>query len=507
MKFNLKNDSLITLMLSIPAAAGARDALFLPGTAGDLSYLETDEVIILLLSSMVLLLFGVLIRLRQLRIQLERKSASLEKSEQHIRLMSDNLPSATIFQLTHSEKEGFRFTYLSKGCEKLLGIERDSILSNAQLVYDHIYEEDIPALRETFRQSTADLAPGKMELRVLDRQGRLKWQSVSTVPHRTDETVVWDGFIQDISGRKLAEDALVEENRNFQNLFRTIDDLLIVCDSDGRLLHTNPAVVQRLGYSEEALKTMSIFELFAEGSKDDIHQVMTAVQTQPSAGAGMSMQSRNGSSIPVELNTFQGTWRNDRAVFAVARDVAGRRQAEEALRKSQQMLQLIMDTIPMAVFWKDKDSIYLGCNKTFIRDCGFESVEDVVGNNPFDLFPVEQASAVLERDQGVIRNNYPRFHFTHAVTRPDGTVGWRESSKIPLRDEEGRAVGVLGVWRDITEQNRAEERLKRTLEDMERFNQLMRGRERRTLELKSEINALLKQLGKPKKYRTTMDEI
>ena len=60
---------------------------------------------------------------------------------------------------------------------------------------------------------------------------------------------------------------------------------------------------------------------------------------------------------------------------------------------------------------------------------------------------------------------------------------------------------------DTSEQNKAEERLKRTLEDMERFNQLMRGRERRTLELKDEINDLLLELGRDRKYRTTSKDV
>jgi hypothetical protein len=66
-------------------------------------------------------------------------------------------------------------------------------------------------------------------------------------------------------------------------------------------------------------------------------------------------------------------------------------------------------------------------------------------------------------------------------------------------------VGILGMWRDVTEQKQAEERLKRTLEDMERFNQLMLGRERRTLELKAEVNDLLEEQGKSAKYRTSSD--
>jgi PAS domain S-box-containing protein len=231
------------------------------------------------------------------------------------------------------------------------------------------------------------------------------------------------------------------------------------------------------------------------------------MRSNSSATSGQPLKTRYGNTIPVEMNVFQGTWKNEHAIFCVARDITLRQQTESALRESQNMLQLIMDTIPMSVFWKDKDSVYLGCNKTFIRECGFDSVDHVVGRTPFDLFEPNFAPDVVDRDQEVIANNQPFFNFLQSHTRPDGTTGWREISKIPLRDENGRAVGVLGVWRDVTEQNHAEERLKRTLEDMERFNQLMRGRERRTLELKAEINALLKELGKPRKYRTTTEEI
>jgi PAS domain S-box-containing protein len=204
---------------------------------------------------------------------------------------------------------------------------------------------------------------------------------------------------------------------------------------------------------------------------------------------------------------FQGSWMNKRAIFGVARDIAGQQKTESALRESQQMLQLIMNTIPMSVFWKDKDSVYLGCNKAFIEECGLAKVDDVVGQTPYDLFDDQTAAGLIARDQQVISSNSPVLNYMHSHTAADGSVGWRETSIIPLQDEDGHAVGVLDIWRDVTEQNRAEERLKRTLEDMERFNQLMRGRERRTLELKAEINSLLKALNQPIKYRTTTDEL
>jgi PAS domain S-box-containing protein len=230
------------------------------------------------------------------------------------------------------------------------------------------------------------------------------------------------------------------------------------------------------------------------------------MQSEQSSTSRLPLQKKNGSTIPVDMNIFQGSWKNRQAIFGVARDIAGRQQTENALRESQQMLQLIMNTIPMSVFWKDQDSVYLGCNQTFIQTCGLNDEREVIGKTPFDLFDSDNASSLITRDQQVITTNQPLFNALHSHTRPDGTAGWRESSKIPLQDGEGNAVGVLGVWRDVTEQYRAEERLKRTLDDMERFNQLMRGRERRTLELKAEINSLLVELGRQVKYTTAAEE-
>ncbi len=498
-----KLNVLCTAFVLMAGALFARDA----GAATMDMYPLSDQMMIVLLSALTLLLIGMLMYHRQMQTKLSATSESRLNNQTHIRLMGDHLPNVMIFELSYTDNATFRFSYLSQGCKDLLGFSREQVLADAQLGYDHVYEEDQPLLLEAFNQSQTHLSAAHLELRVLDKEGNLKWLSISAVPHQDEDALIWNGLIQDITPNKEIEDALLEENRNFHNLFETIDDLMIVCDMDGQLLHSNPAVVQRLNYSTEDLKLMSIYELFPDTAKDDIYQVMATIQSTRSTSAGMPLQINGGGVIPVEMSVFQGFWKNKRAVFAIARDVAGRQQAENALRESQQMLQLIMDTIPMSVFWKDKDSIYLGCNKTFIRECGLEQYEDVVGNNPYDLFPSDLAAAIIDRDQDVIRNNQPLFHFTQSHTKHDGSIGWREISKIPLRDKEGRAVGVLGVWRDITEQNRAEERLKRTLEDMERFNQLMRGRERRTLELKAEINDLLKALGRTKKYRTTTDDL
>ncbi len=476
-------------------------------SAADLSHLGTDTVLITILSSAILLLLGVLFRLRQYRISLERETHALKKSENHLRLMGDNLPSMTIFQLLYGDDGTYRFSFMSRGYERILGFSCQDALTDAQAVFDHVYEEDTPVLRQAFVLGKDELTPADLEIRALDASGSLRWLRINAMPHRDSGALIWDGFMQDISIVKHNEAAIVEENRNFQNLFHTIDDLLLVCDMDGRLLHINPAVEDRLEYPREELQSMSIFELYPREARADAYRVVARMQSESSLTSGLPLQAKNGAIISAETNVFQGTWKNQQAIFGVARDIGRRRQTENALRESQRMLQLIIDTIPMSIFWKDKDSVYLGSNRTFIGECGLSSTDQVVGQTPASLFDAAQAAKVLERDQKVSSTNEALFSLKESHLRPDGSIGWREISLIPLMDGNERASGVLGIWRDVSEKNQAENRLKRTLEDMERFNQLMRGRERRTLELKAEINQLLKLLGQAPKYETTMDTL
>lgn len=455
----------------------------------------------------LLLLLGIYLLIRRMRYELKHTSSALTKSKRHLKLMGDKLPNVTLFQLCYSPKDDFSFRYLSAGLENSLKINRDLLFKSAAAALDYIYEEDISVLREASVSAKTKSDPIDLELRILDQDGNLRWLEVSAVPHREKELIIWDGLVKDITANKKMEQTLIEENHNFEQLFESIGDFLFVCDMNGKLLHSNSAVRKHLGYSAEELSSMSLFELYPDSIRTTTFEVIAQMQTQETATNSLPLCDRQGNSVPVEMNIFQGMWKDKQAIFCIGRDIARRKQTEIALRQSQQMLQLIMDTIPMAVFWTDKDSVYLGCNKTFIQECGLQSTIEVIGNNPTDLFSQERSKELLISDQHVITSNKPLFNKINSFTRPDGSVGWRETSKIPLQNESGNAVGVLGVWRDVTEQHHAQDRLKRTLEDMERFNQLMRGRERRTLQLKSEINDLLKELGRQKKYRTTQNEL
>ncbi|MBW4561780.1 MAG: PAS domain S-box protein [Mojavia pulchra JT2-VF2] len=146
-------------------------------------------------------------------------------------------------------------------------------------------------------------------------------------------------------------------------------------------------------------------------------------------------------------------------------EIAERKIVEEQLRQSQQMLQLIIDTIPQSVFWKNQNSIYLGCNRKFARMAGFENPEDIVGKTDYD-FPWKQEESDLYRqyDARVIQTNTPQYRILETQLQANGEHIWIETHKVPLHDAGGNVVGILGTYEDITERKQAQEALEKSEE-------------------------------------------
>lgn len=136
-------------------------------------------------------------------------------------------------------------------------------------------------------------------------------------------------------------------------------------------------------------------------------------------------------------------------------------RAEDALRESQQILQLVLDTLPSRVFWKDGNSVFLGCNTSFAKDCGFESPQDIVGKNDYDMpWSKEQSDHYRRDDQRVIQTKREVLNIHEPQTRVDGVTRWLRTNKAPLLDAQDQVIGTLGTYEDITEQKIANEALR-----------------------------------------------
>ncbi len=121
------------------------------------------------------------------------------------------------------------------------------------------------------------------------------------------------------------------------------------------------------------------------------------------------------------------------------------------LLKKEKFLQLVLNNIPSFVFWKDRDSTYLGCNMNFARSAGLNTPDDIVGKNDYDLpWSKEQSDFFRKIDQEVMDSGIPQINFEEPQTINDGSTRWLRTSKIPLSDSDGNIIGILGTYEDVT---------------------------------------------------------
>ena len=139
-----------------------------------------------------------------------------------------------------------------------------------------------------------------------------------------------------------------------------------------------------------------------------------------------------------------------------------KQQAIQKLQESKKMRQLVIDAIPHAVFWKDRNSNYLGCNRKFAEDAGALRPEDIKGLSDFDLsWSRKEAALFRSQDQRVMDSNLPELHIRQVQTNARGEKYYLDTNKLPLHDNAGNVVGILCFYQDITQRlENADERLR-----------------------------------------------
>ena len=190
---------------------------------------------------------------------------------------------------------------------------------------------------------------------------------------------------------------------------------------------------------------------------DDRCRVTTAVQRALCDGSPMDIEYRvihaDGNLLYVHtdglvIHSARGT---PETLIATVQDVTERRHLDNQLQESRKMLQLILDTIPTRVFWKDLNSVFLGCNRSFAQDVGLENPEDIRGKDDFMLGTREHAESYQADDREIMRSGVPVLNYEEPLVDADGRGHVLSTSKIPLTNENDRVIGILGAYNDITE--------------------------------------------------------
>lgn len=125
-------------------------------------------------------------------------------------------------------------------------------------------------------------------------------------------------------------------------------------------------------------------------------------------------------------------------------------------------LKQLVDNIPEFLFWKDKNSVFLGCNKNFASMAGLSSPREIVGKTDYDLpWSKEESDSYRTDDLQVIQSGQGKYNIEESQTNKFGEVTTLLTNKIPLYDQQGNISGVVGIYANITELKNTQLRLEK----------------------------------------------
>jgi PAS domain S-box-containing protein len=169
---------------------------------------------------------------------------------------------------------------------------------------------------------------------------------------------------------------------------------------------------------------------------------------------------------PIQVTTIP--FQNNKGKWLVAEvnvDITERKKAEEILWRSENKYRLLIENLPQKIFLKDRNFVYVSCNENYARDLKIRP-EEIIGKTDYDFYPKELAEKYRSDDQRIM--GLGNIEYIEERYIQDGQKVWVQTVKTPIKDEEGNATGILGIFWDITERKEMEEALQKVHEDLER---------------------------------------
>jgi len=413
---------------------------------------------------------AVLLGVANLTEQIEAARA-LRESEERFRALADNAPLGVY----RHDLEG-NCLYTNPRWSEITGFSAEEAKGHGW--WRVVHPDDFAGAAAAFAQAMAGDGRYRHELRFVRPDRAVRWISILAGPlfGADGEVIGHVGSIDDVTERRRADEAL-REGYDFRNsviqhaaeglcVWHAVDEPPYV-----RFTLWNERMHDITGYTLDEINRLGWYQTLYPDP--DVQARVKARMARSQEGEKFralpsAIRRADGQTRIVQITTSRLQSGDGRGhVLALIEDVTEKQIAETALRESQQMLRLILDTIPVRVFWKDRNSVYRGCNHLVAADSGLRSVDEIVGKTDFDL-GYKEAAEFQADDRRVMESGRPKVYYEEPVTTAQGRVIWARTSKFPLRGPGGEVVGVLGTFEDITDRKEVEEDIRRLNAELER---------------------------------------
>ena len=396
----------------------------------------------------------------------EKAKEASQESEARFRALFETMAQGVVYQ----DAEGKTIS-ANPAAERILGLTLDQILRRAPL----------DARWKTIHEDGTDFSSKEHTTMVALRTGKpvenivmgifnpnlneQRWLLINATPEfRKGEKTPYRAYttFTDITEQKKAEKALQESEERYRLLFENSKDAILLTSPDGNILAANPEACRMFGRTEEEICRGGRIGLI-DASDPRLAPALEKRKLTGEFSGELTGIRADDTRFPIDLSSRIYNDREGKArTSMIIRDVSERKRMEEQLEADKEDFELIIDSSPILIFYKDTEGKFIRVNKALGATLNIPEA-DFLGKTVFDIYSKNIAQGMMDDDHEVLKSGCPKLNIIEQYESTSG-LGWVQTDKIPIFDKDNKVIGLVGFAQDITEKKKTEEALRKSEE-------------------------------------------
>ncbi|MCC7303720.1 MAG: PAS domain S-box protein [Bacteroidia bacterium] len=442
----------------------------------------------------------------------EKTAEALRESERTLSTLMNNLPGMA-YRCLYDEY--WTMLFLSNGCKELTGYDPEDIVGNKERTFSSlVHPEDKGIGGIQIRQSVRDKGSFEIEYRIIQAGGDVRWvwEKGEAVYGPDGEVLFLEGFIADVTERKLFELAQEDSRRMYKNLIESSPEGIFVHDLQGTILFTNQRALQLMGArSSDEFIGKNVLNFSLEEDLEILRRrKITLLRGEDHGYLESRVRNHKGDTIRIETKPILIDFQGEKAVLMFVRDpeyyrqleketlraqfaeetsrrlqeeISERKNTERMLRETQKYSRLLIDSSIDMICASDREGKLTEFNAAAQKTFGY-SADEVIGCHVSLLYAnPEDRSTITE--EGLYKSG--TFSGEVMYRRKNGEIFHAYLSASVLKNDKGEIIGAMGVSRDITERKQNENRIIQSLHEKEVLLKEVHHRVKNNLQVISSI--------------------
>ncbi|UCD10184.1 MAG: PAS domain S-box protein [Dehalococcoidales bacterium] len=326
--------------------------------------------------------------------EFRQRNALLEKVERSEKLYRDivenTLEGMVVFV------PGQPMIFANRRMTEITGYPQDEVYSSNFNFMNLWKKKDQRLIRENTEKRLAGKIVSPYEIELITKSGELKFVEINNIKTEYEGKPAIQVQLLDITERRQAEEALINEATRRRILQDQSKDGIVVLDQNGKVVESNQRFAEMLGYPNDEMTQLTVFDweyLFSP------QQTLKMIRHVNEKGVHFETKHRrkDGVTYDVELSTNAATFGGQKLIFCVCRDITDRKRAEEALSRSEENFRNSFDISPLPILINKGRGEIIYANQAMLNLCGYKDLNELKNTHITDRHPAEYVDVIQER--------------------------------------------------------------------------------------------------------------